>query len=193
MSVLIRDSADNGKTGGALADAPPFCSLGGPPFGRALLSMPVRLLRRPTSTALRTAFRSRSAVDARSFLRRNEHGPAGRHSVAAGAGGPSHFAAKRGMTFSSSFPPALLPSPARFCREKSPGHEACLPQTAGGGLSAASATSFFSTSRRKFGMLPFVSSPSQAGPPAPARGRGQERRAAAGPSATAGGACPPQR
>ena len=31
----------------------------------ALLSMPVRLLRRPTGTALRAAFRSRSAVDAR--------------------------------------------------------------------------------------------------------------------------------
>ena len=53
----------------------------GPPFGRALLSMLVASSV-ATSTALRAAFRSRSAVDARSFLRRNEHGPPGRLSVA---------------------------------------------------------------------------------------------------------------
>ena len=89
----------------------------GPPFGRALLSMPVRLLCRLTGTALRAAFRSRSAVDARkapasptgTALRAAFRSPPAREGQAF-----SRFAAKRRSRHSSPqaphpFPSALLP------------------------------------------------------------------------------------
>ena len=43
-----------------------------PPFGRALLSMPVRLLRRLTGTALRAAFRSPPAREGPAFPQRSD-------------------------------------------------------------------------------------------------------------------------
>ena len=82
--------------------------------------MPVRLLRRLTGTALRAAFRSRSAVDARKApASPNGHGPPGRLSVAASAGGPSLFAAKREKAFPNTFPPSPPSLPQRaFAGEK---------------------------------------------------------------------------
>ena len=76
-----------------------------PPFGRALLSMPVRLLRRPTGTA------------------------SGRPSDRCLRGWPSIFAATREKAFSSIFPPKpTIASPARFYGGKSRKYEAARRQ-----------------------------------------------------------------
>ena len=90
--------------------------LGGEGEPLALLSMPVRLLRRLTGTALRAAFRSRSAVDARKA-------PASPTGTALRAAFRSPPARER-----VSLPPKPpIPSPARFYQGKKLGQGAYRP------------------------------------------------------------------
>ena len=98
-----------------------------------LLSMPVSII---YCVCLGGRGTPRSAVDVRKApASPNGHGPPGRLSVAAGAGGPSLFAAKREKAFLSSFPPSPPSLPPRaFTRERQ-GYEASPPQKASGARS----------------------------------------------------------
>ena len=76
----------------------------------------------------------RSAVDVRKAPSSpNGHGPPGRLSVAAGAGGPSLFAAKREKAFSSIFPPGppSLPQRAFIQEDARQGGAQVVPSAAG--------------------------------------------------------------